>query len=103
MSDTMNNEEYEDEDEDTVTITLEDGSEVNCDIIATFPIGDKDYIALLPDRVIDGYDEDDVYLYRYEKDKDGDIELFDIEDDDEFEAVADRFDELMDEEEFDEM
>ena len=51
MSDTMNNEEYEDEDEDTVTITLEDGSEVNCDIIATFPIGDKDYIALLPDRV----------------------------------------------------
>ena len=101
MSDTANNEEYENE--DTISITLDDGSEVNCDIIASFPIGDSDYVALLPDRVIEGYDEDDVYLYRYEKTPDGGIELFDIDDDEEFEAASDRFDELMDEEEFEDM
>ena len=31
------------------------------------------------------------------------VELIDIEDDDEFEAVSDAFDELLDEQEFDEM
>ena len=53
------NEEFE---EDQIIIILEDGSEVNCDIIASFPVGDKDYVALLPDRVLDGYEEDEVFL-----------------------------------------
>ena len=94
------NEEFE---EDQIIITLEDGSEVNCDIIASFPVGDKDYVALLPDRVLDGYEEDEVFLYRYESKGEDDIELFQIEDDEEFDMVADAFDELMDEEEFEDM
>lgn len=95
--------EINNEEEDQIIITLEDGTEINCDIVATFPIGDKDYIALLPDRVIEGYEEDEVYLYRYVTGEGDEIDLIDIEDDDEFERVADRFDELMDEEEFEDM
>ena len=38
------NEEYE---EGTVTLTLDDDTEVECAIVAIFPAGDKEYIALL--------------------------------------------------------
>ena len=99
----INNENEEFEEEDQIIITLEDGSEVNCDIIASFPVAGKDYVALLPDRVLEGYEEDEVFLYRYETKGDDDIELFQIEDDEEFDMVADAFDELMDEEEFEDM
>lgn len=43
-----NAEEFDDRDM-TVDITLEDGTVVNCAIETIFSIGDKDYIALLPD------------------------------------------------------
>ena len=39
------NEEFE---EGTVTLTLEDDTEVECGIVAIYPAGDKEYIALLP-------------------------------------------------------
>ena len=45
----------------------------------------------------------DVYLYGYTEDEDGNPILRDIEDDDEFEAVCDRFDEVCDEEDFEEL
>ena len=38
-----NNSEYS-----TVTLSLDDGTELECAIIRTFPAGDKNYIALLP-------------------------------------------------------
>ncbi len=91
------------EEEDKVTLTLDDGSTVNCDVIAIFPVQGKDYIALLPDRVIDGYEEDDVFLYRYKELSGDDIELTPLDDDEEYEIVADAFDELLDEEEFNEL
>ena len=52
MSDKNNNlneEEFEDA-FDQVTLTLEDGSEMTCDVIAIFPCQDRDYIALLPEN-----------------------------------------------------
>ena len=48
-------------------------------------------------------DEGEVYLYRYEEDADGNPSLDNIEDDDEYEVVADAFDELLDDQEFDEI
>ena len=48
-------EEFDDKDM-TVDITLEDGTVVTCAIETIFSIGDKDYIALLPN--LD--EEDDV-------------------------------------------
>ena len=45
----------------------------------------------------------DVYLYRYSEDKDGLPSLSNIESDDEYDAAADRFDELLDDELYDEL
>lgn len=86
----------------TVTLTLDDGKELECVVLTIFPAGDKEYIALLPledEEAEDG----EVYLYRYTEDEDGQPNLENIEDDDEYEIVADAFDELLDEQEYDEI
>ena len=73
----------------TKSFTLEDGSELICDVLAIFPVDGKDYIALLPQ----GDDPDaEIFLYRFEEKGDDDIDLINIEDDDEFERIADIFD-----------
>ena len=74
-----------------VTLDLDNGS-VECKIITIFDADHKDYIALLPlDK--NGYFEDEEGLPRIEN----------IESDDEYEAAADRFDELLDDEMFDDI
>lgn len=78
----------------TVTLTLDDDSELECAVVAIFPVQNKDYIALLPLGVEDAQ----VYLYRFKHNGDEDLELENIEDDTEFEAVADAYDALVDEE-----
>jgi hypothetical protein len=56
---------------------------------------------LLDDGELD--EEADVLLYRYvDNGPDAEPDLENIEDDDEYEMAADAFDELLDEEEFDE-
>ena len=100
---TDNNEEYmNDFEEGTVTLSLDDGSEVECGIVAVFPVGERNYIALLPLNAEEAA-EGEVYLYRYAEDADGEPSIDNIEDDDEYEAVADAFDELMDEDEYNEL
>ena len=88
---------------DQVTLTLDDDSELVCDVIATFPakVNGKEqmYIALLP---ADATPESEIFLYRFLENGE-DIDLQNIEDDDEFEIVSDAFDELLDEEEFDDL
>ena len=71
------------EEEATVTLTLDDGTEMECAIVAIFPAADKDYIALLP---IQGKEAEDgeVFIYRYTE-TDGEPNLENIEDDDEYE------------------
>ena len=87
---------------DTVTLTLDDDTEVECEIVSIFPVGEKEYIALLPLEG-DEAEDDEVFIYRYTESADGAPKLENIEDDDEYEAVADAFDELLDSEEFDEI
>lgn len=88
---------------DQVTLTLDDDSELVCDVIATFPakVNGKEqmYIALLP---ADATPESEIFLYRFIENGE-DIDLQNIEDDEEFEIVSDAFDELLDEEEFDDL
>ena len=74
----------------TVTLTLDDDSELECAVVAIFPVQDKDYIALLPLGMEDAQE----YLYRLKRNED-DIELENIEDDEEFERVADAYDTLL--------
>lgn len=86
----------------TVTLELDDGSVLECSVIAIFPAGDNDYIALLP-KEEENSEEGEVFLYRYSEDAQGNPNLENIEDDDEFEIVSDAFDELLDEAEFEEL
>lgn len=94
--------EFDDE-EMTVDIELEDGTSVTCGIVTILTVNEKDYIVLLPlDE--DGQSSDgEVWFYGYKEDESDpnvEPELIYIEDDDEYEAVADAFDEFLDNEEF---
>ncbi len=102
MSDN-NNEDMFDE-EMTVTLELDDGTSVECAVITIFDVADKDYIALLPLDENAENEEGDVWIYRYSENPEDPNEeplLEYIEDDDEYEAAADAFDEFMDNQEFD--
>ncbi len=87
-----------------VTLDLDDGSQVECEILTIFDIGEQDYIALLPlDESGEPNAEGEVFIYRYSEDANGDPSLENIQSDEEYEAVSDRFDELLDEAEYDEL
>ena len=88
------------EEEMTVTLTLDDDTEVECVVLTIFTAGERDYIALLPMEGEDS-EEGEVYLYRYSETEDGTPVLDNIEDDDEYEIVADAFDELLDDQVYD--
>ena len=85
--------------EDTISIILDDGKEVVCDILAIFPVKEQFYVALMPREPIEGYEEGEYFLYRYASDGEN-VELSDIESDEEWEMAEDKFEELLDEEEF---
>ncbi len=100
MEEKKDNERFSDE--DLMILSMENGQELECVVLAIYDVDNKQYIALIPS---DKYDDEDadIYLYGYSEDADGNPQLTDIEDDDEFEAACDRFDELMDEEDFEEL
>ncbi len=91
----------EEEEYDVITLTFEDNSTQDCVVLAVFGIDTQDYIALMPVEHLESEDEEgEVYLYRYSEDKNGEPVLNDIEDEEEYEMVADSFDQILDEEEF---
>ena len=94
------------EDEEmTVELDLDDGSHVVCAVITILECQKKDYIVLLPLDENGENNDGEVWFYRYSEDKDdvnAEPVLDYIEDDDEYELVADAFDEYLDNAEFDE-
>lgn len=92
----------EEAEETTVTLTLDDDTTLECIVINIFQAGDREYIALLPMEG-EAAEDGEVYLYRYSEDEDGQPNLENIEDDEEFEIVSDAFDEMLDSAEFDEL
>ena len=96
------NPDAENDEEMTVTLTLDDGTELECVVLTIFEAGEKEYIALLP---LDGREAEDgeVYLYRNVEDINGNPDLENIDSDEEYEIVADAFDELLDSAEYDEL
>lgn len=96
---------YDDE-EMTVELELDDGQKVTCAIITILTVDQKDYIALLPLDEDGNNDDGEVWFYRYsenENDPNEEPELGYIDDDEEYENVADAFDEYLDNVEFDEI
>ena len=88
-------------------ITLDDGTNVECEVLAIFPVNglaaegepERQYIAMLP--LTD--DAEDIFLYRFIPVGEEEFNLEGIEDDAEYEAVVDVFDMLLDDAEFDSM
>ena len=105
MSNNKNKQALDSEDEEmTVELELEDGTKVTCAIITILTVAEQDYIVLLPLEE-DGTNSDgEVWFYRYSENADDPNEepsLEFIDDDEEYEIVADAFDEYLDNSEFD--
>ncbi|MCM1144585.1 MAG: DUF1292 domain-containing protein [Blautia sp.] len=90
----------------TVELDLEDGSRVSCAIVTILTVSKQDYIVLMPLNESSVSENGEVWFYRYFEDKDDpnqEPNLEYIDDDDEFEAVEEAFDEYLDSVEFDEL
>lgn len=94
------------EEEMTVDLELDDGTNVTCAVITILTVNTKDYIVLLPLDENGENQDGEVWFYGYkedESDPNSEPELIYIEDDEEYEAVSDAFDEYLDNQEFDEL
>lgn len=86
--------DYGDED-DIMYLTLDDDTELECNVLGIFEVEEKEYIALLP------MGEEEVIIYEYVELEDEDFELLAIEEEEEFNTVAAAFDALFsDDDEF---
>lgn len=95
-----------DAEEMTVELELDNGTTVTCAIVTILTVSEQDYIVLLPLDENGENSEGEVWFYRYSENPDDsneEPELGYIDDDDEYEAVADAFDEYLDASEFDEL
>ena len=77
----------------TLTLTLEDGKELNCEVLATLELNEKEYIAVLPEN------EDEFWIYEYSENEDGTLSINNIEDDSIFDEVGAAFENMFDNEE----
>lgn len=87
----------------TVTLTLEDGTEMDCEVITVFDYDGKNYIAVVSTKELEeAGDEDEggvsAMLYGLGGANWEEMELLNI-DDDIYDKVAERFEEVMAEEE----
>ena len=89
-----------------VTLTLDNDEDLECLVLTIFEADGKDYIALLPLDENGENEDGEVWFYGYSENPDDPNEepvLNFIEDDDVYEMVADKFDEFLDNCEFDEI
>lgn len=80
--------DHYDEEPITLDLVLDDGEEVQCEVVGIFEVEDKEYIALLPQN------DDRVLLYVYDEQED-DLVLENIEDEEEFKKVSETFWEIF--------
>ncbi len=96
----------EPEEEMTVELSLDNGEDVNCAVITILEVEEQDYIVLLPLDEKGENQDGEVWFYRYSENPDDpneEPELGYIDDDEEYEKVAEAFDEYLDDQEFDEI
>ena len=101
-----NNTNGYDDEEMTVELELDNGEIVSCAIITILTVDKKDYIVLLPLDENGNNEDGEVWFYRYFEDENNpnaEPSLSYIDNDEEYENVADAFDEYLDNVEFDEI
>lgn len=92
--------DFDDIEEMQVSLELEDGTELECEVIYIFEWEGDDYAVLTP------LDEDieEIYFFGIEVSENGgeaEVTLLEIEDEEVLEALADAFDEILDNEQLD--
>ncbi|MBQ7357947.1 MAG: DUF1292 domain-containing protein [Clostridia bacterium] len=93
----MNEQEFQSE---FYTLTDEDGNETEFEVIGSAEINGIEYFAMVPSDSAAGDDGMIEYvLLKKEKDEDGEEMFVTIDDDDEFDTVANYFDDMFDFEE----
>lgn len=97
------NKKQENEEEMFITLSLDDGKELECQILTILEVSHQDYIVLYPLDSSYVSEEGEVFIYRYFENKNEEIDLQNIDSDEEFEIVSDAFDEYLDSCEFDEV
>ncbi|MGD0622478.1 MAG: DUF1292 domain-containing protein [Thermacetogeniaceae bacterium] len=80
------------EDDEVIVLTDDDGEEHEFNLIDTITVNEKEYAILQP------VDEEEAIILRFGIDDEGDEVLYDIEDDEEWERVADAWQEISEEE-----
>lgn len=87
---------------EVVTLTLDDDMVIDCAVVTVFEAVEQEYIALLPLNANEENEDGDVWIYRFIRDNSGNGEhdLQNIMDDEEYEIAADVFDEWLDTQEF---
>jgi uncharacterized protein YrzB (UPF0473 family) len=84
------------------TLVDEDGSEIEFEKIGEITLNEKVYFAMIPAEAADKAQDDggfcEYVVLRLEKDEDGEDTLVSVDDDDEFDNVADVFDDMFSEE-----
>ncbi|MCL2051742.1 MAG: DUF1292 domain-containing protein [Lachnospiraceae bacterium] len=94
------------DDDILVSLEMDDGTTVICAIISVLPVLEKDYIALLPLPEDGELDEDsEIWFYRCLLDEKQEAEpiIEYIESDDEYDQVADAFEEFLESLDFEEL
>lgn len=86
------------EPEEVITLVDEEGAEHDFEVIDIIEVEGSQYAILLPVEEEKGEDEEAIIL-KFTYDDDGNELLVDIEDDEEWEKVADAWEEMMAEEE----
>ncbi|MCM1118993.1 MAG: DUF1292 domain-containing protein [bacterium] len=98
---------YEEPSEEmTVELSLDNGQNVTCAVITILEVEEQDYIVLLPLNERGENQDGEVWFYRYSENPDDpseEPELDYIDNDEEYEKVAEAFDEFLDEQEYDEL
>lgn len=90
----------------TVELSLDNGQDVTCAVITILEVEKQDYIVLLPLDEKGENQDGEVWFYRYSENPDDpneEPELDYIDNDEEYDKVADAFDEFLDDQEFDEI
>lgn len=94
-----NEQNEEHEDEEVIVLTDEDGNEHEFTIVQVIKVDEKDYAILLP--LHGEEDADEAVILRIDQEEGEDV-LVEIENEEEFERVAEAWEEILDEEDYDE-
>jgi len=94
----MSNKPMDTEEPEIIYIPDEEGNEEEFEVVMRFEVdgSDKKYMMLVPIVAEDQEESDEVYAFRYEEDGD-DLQLFTIDDEEEWNIVEETFNTLMDE------